>query len=94
MSDLVGNPEDRFSQNEAHIAHVISPRGHVLLLNIGLYRTSDYVVVKRHHKNVRMTSVLFKMAYVNAGYFKVKLNLFERSHPKVCKKKNPTLVCG
>ena len=27
MSDLVGNPEDRFSQNEAHIANLIYCQG-------------------------------------------------------------------
>ena len=37
-----------------------------------LYRTSRNFVVKRRHKNVRMTSVLIKMADVNVGYFKKK----------------------
>ena len=32
-------------------------------------------------------SVFFKVAYVNAEYFKVKLNLFKRWHPKVYKEK-------
>ena len=35
MSDLVGNPEDRFSHKEAQNTHVISPKAQVLLLNIG-----------------------------------------------------------
>ena len=29
-----------------------------------------------------MTSVLFKMAVINAGYLKVKLDLLKRCHPK------------
>ena len=54
-----------------------------------LYRTSRNFVFKQCHKNVRMTSVLFKMADVNAGYL-----LFKALAAKVSKKKNPTCVCG
>ena len=41
-----------------------------------------------------MTPVLFKMADVNVGHLKVKVDLVKRWHPKVCKKRNPTYVCG
>ena len=57
------------------------------------YRTSHNFVVKRCHKNVRMTSVLFKMTDVNVGYLKVNIDLLKRCSPKVCKKKHPTFVC-
>ena len=47
-------------------------------------------LVKRRLKNFRMTSVLIKMAHVNVGYLKVKMDLLKHWHwhPKVCKKKN------
>ena len=54
-----------------------------------VYALSE-LVAKRRHNNVKVTSVFFKIAHVNAEHFKVKLNLFKRWHPKVCKKKNPT----
>ena len=41
-----------------------------------------------------MSSVLIKMADINIGFLKVKFDLLKRWHPKVCKKKNPTWVCG
>ena len=41
-----------------------------------------------------MASVLFKMADVNVGYSKVKMDLLKRWHSKVCTKKNPTCVVG
>ena len=56
-----------------------------------LYRTSRNFVDKRRHKNLRMTSVLIKMADVNV---RTKMDLLKRWHPKVCKKKNITWVCG
>ena len=34
---------------------------------------SHNFVVKQCHKNVRMTSVLFKMADINVGYLKIKM---------------------
>ena len=34
MSDLVGNPEDRFSQNEAHIKYGGKERGSVLTFRL------------------------------------------------------------
>ena len=37
---------------------------------------------------------LIKMADVNVGYLKVKMDLLKRWHPKECKEKNPTCVCG
>ena len=40
-------------------------------------------------KNVRMTSVLFKMVDANAGYLKVKLDLFKHLHPKFERKRIP-----
>ena len=52
-----------------------------------LYRTPHYFVVKRCHKNVRMTSVSFKMADLNAGYLKVKLDLLKRWHLKYATKR-------
>ena len=54
------------------------------------YRTSHNFIVKRRHNNIKMTSVLFKMAGVNVACFIVILNFFFRWHPKVAKKKNPT----
>ena len=48
---------------------------------------SQNFVFKRCHKNVRLTSVLFKMVDVNAGYFKVKLDLLNRWHPKYARKR-------
>ena len=44
---------------------------------VWLYRTSRNFVVKRRHKNVRMMSVLIKMADVNVGYLKVKMDLLK-----------------
>ena len=41
-----------------------------------------------------MTSVLIKTADINVGYLKVKVDLLKRWHPKVCKKKSPTCICG
>ena len=45
MSDLVGNPEDRFSHNEAHMYDIIGQRvdmgaqeGKYVVLRFGLYR--------------------------------------------------------
>ena len=38
-----------------------------------------------------MMSVLFKMADVNAGYLKVKLDLLKCWHPKVCKIKESNM---
>ena len=73
----------------SYFTHVISPRAHILLHRIGCIGC----LVPLSLSNVRMTSVLFKMANVNAGYFNVKLNLFKHWQ-KVCKKKNPTCVCG
>ena len=72
---------------------VILHRVQVLLLNIGCIGPRNFIV-KRRHKNVRMTSVLIKIADVIIGYLKVKMDLLKRWHPKVCKKKNPTCVCG
>ena len=48
---------------------------------------SRYMVVKRCHKNVRVTSVLFKMSDVNAGYLKLKLDLLKRWLPKYARKR-------
>ena len=75
----------------SYLTHIISPRAHVLSINIGCI--GRYLIVERRHKKVIITSVLLKMADVNVGYFKVKLNLFKPWYPKVCKKKNPTWVC-
>ena len=69
-------------------------QGLCLVTSHWLYRTSQNFLVKQRHKNVRMTSVLIKMEDVKVGYLKVKMDLFKRWHPKVCKKKNPTCVCG
>ena len=44
---------------------------------------SGNFVVKRRHKNVRMTSVLFKMANAKVGYLKVKLNLLKESNMRL-----------
>ena len=44
------------------------------------------MVAKRLHKNIRMTSVLIKMAVI-VGYLKVKMDLSVRWHPKVCARK-------
>ena len=65
----------------SNIIHLISPKAHFLLLNIACN-----FIFKRRHNNVKMMSVSFKMG----EYFKVRLNLFKRWHPKVCKKKTPT----
>ena len=41
------------------------------------------IIVKRRHKNVRMMSVLFKMADVNVGYLKVtKIDVYETLCPQ------------
>ena len=66
---------------------MISRRAYVLLLNIGFDRTSRNFVVKRRYKNARMTSVLFKMADVNVGYFKGNLDLLKHLHLKYARKR-------
>ena len=45
------------------------------------------LVVKRHHQNVKMMSVLFKKADVNTGYLKVKLALSKNWHPNHARKR-------
>ena len=52
----------------------LSPMTHVLLLNFGCIGRHITLLLR----DFRMTSVFFKMADVNAEYFKVKLNLFKR----------------
>ena len=59
------------------------PRAHILLLNIGC--TGRHVILLL--SDVTKTSVLFKMADVNAGYLKVKLDLLNRWHPKYARKR-------
>ena len=56
-----------------------------LLFNIGCLRRHITSLLS----DVRMTSVFINMTDVDAEYFKVKLNLLKRWHPKVCKKKYP-----
>ena len=58
----------------------------ILVTQHWLYSTSCNFVAKQRHKNVRMTSVLFKMADVHARYLKVKLDLIKRWHPKYARK--------
>ena len=70
-----------------YLTQVILPRAYVLLLNISFDRTSRNFVVKRRYKNARMTSVLFKMADVNVGYFKVNLHLLKHLHLKYARKR-------
>ena len=79
---MVNNLEIKDSQNKDYmkISEVILPRANVLLLNIGCIGC-----------NIISSSFLFKMADLNAGYLKLKLDALA---PKVCKKKNPTCVCG
>ena len=45
-------------------------------------------IVKGCHKNVRMMSVLIKMAGVNVRYLKVKMDLFKCWHQKYARKRN------
>ena len=54
-----------------------------LLFNIGCLRRD----ITSSLSDVRMMSVFIIMTDVDAEYFKVKLNLFKRWHPEVCKKK-------
>ena len=62
-----------------YLTQVILPRAHVLGLNIGCIErhgiSSFNDVTKRQN-----TSVLFKMADVNAGYLKVKQDLSKHWH--------------
>ena len=44
---------------------------------------SHNFVVNSRHNNIRMTSVFFKMAGVNAQYFKVTMNLFKHWYPNL-----------
>ena len=75
---------------------MILPRAHdIWLLLIGCIGRHIVLSLSNVTKNIRMTSVLFKMADVNAGYLKVKLDiLFKALAAKVCKKKYPTCVSG
>ena len=59
-----------------------------LIFVVYVYVFVETSLFKQCHKNVTMVSVFFKMADVNAEYFKVKLNVFKRWYPKVYKKKN------
>ena len=60
-------------------------QGPYLVIQHWLYRTSQNFVIKRRYKNVRMMSVLFKMANVNAGY--MYLDLLKLCHPKYARKR-------
>ena len=65
MSDLVGNPEDRFSQNEAHFIvksiHKLSPNTHNIVLV-----EEDYTVYEiRQIQMVLPISVLDLSFYAN-----------------------------
>ena len=52
VSDVVGNPEDRFSQNEAHSVAVLSRF-------CGIIQCSGIVVIKNYCKSVLCDNVLF-----------------------------------
>ena len=49
--------------------------------------TSQNFVVKRHHKNVRMMSVVIKMVDINVGNLKVKMDLLKCWHPQYARKR-------
>ena len=50
MSDLVGNPEDRFSHNEAHIKHVSKDLPNITLKHLcNLHFTAIFVATKSNN---------------------------------------------
>ena len=60
MSDLVGNPEDRFSHNEAHI-FVIVLFPYLILDTLQQSRTILELVVEQMHLNVSLKKKLYLM---------------------------------
>ena len=57
----------------SYITHITLPKVEVLL-----YVASRNIVVRRCHINVKLASVSFKMADVNAECFKEKIDSFKR----------------
>ena len=56
MSDLIGNPEDGFSHNEAHISSTENDNDRAFVLQlckliIHSIRTCEYVVTRNEHQN-------------------------------------------